>query len=196
MKGETGMVGATCIGDGGTSTGAFHEGLNLAAVEKAPVVVLVVNNQYAYSTPTSRQFACRDLIDRAEGYGVAGHSLDGTDFAASEAVIGEAVRRARNGEGPQMVVASLLRLTGHAEHDDATYVDDALRAAHCGRDCLDAASQMLITSGILASDQQDRLKAEIASQIERAASEVLREPAPDAATELWTSFHSVPSDTW
>ncbi|MGH8046670.1 MAG: thiamine pyrophosphate-dependent enzyme, partial [Chthoniobacterales bacterium] len=79
LRGESGVVGATCIGDGGTSTGAFHEGLNAAAVEKLPLVVVVANNQYAYSTPTSRQFACADLVDRALGYGVAGHKVDGTD---------------------------------------------------------------------------------------------------------------------
>ena len=81
FRGETGVVGATCLGDGGTSTGAFHEGLNVAAVEKLPLVLVVANNQYAYSTPNSRQFACKDLLDKAVGYGVAGHRVDGTDLA-------------------------------------------------------------------------------------------------------------------
>ena len=71
FKKITGTVGAACIGDGATSTGAFHEALNQAAVEKLPLVLVVANNQYAYSTPTSRQFACRDLADKAVGYGVA-----------------------------------------------------------------------------------------------------------------------------
>src|SRR5438093_5437570 len=74
FKGETGFVGTTSLGDGGTSTGAFHEGLNLAAVEKLPLILVVANNQYAYSTPTSRQFACADLVDKAAGYGVSGHT--------------------------------------------------------------------------------------------------------------------------
>src|SRR4029079_7700599 len=77
LKGESGSVGATCIGDGGTSTGSFHEALNQAAVEKLPLVLVIANNQYAYSTPTSRQFACADLVDRAIGYGVEGHEVDG-----------------------------------------------------------------------------------------------------------------------
>src|SRR5213595_3789206 len=77
----TGTVGATCLGEGGTSTGAFHEGLNQASVEKLPLVLVVADNQYAYSTPTSRQFACHSLVDRAEGYGIAGHEVDGTDLA-------------------------------------------------------------------------------------------------------------------
>src|SRR5215510_2823977 len=113
FKGATGIVGATCIGEGGTSTGAFHEAINQAAVEKLPLVLIVANNQYAYSTPNSRQFACRSLVHRAIGYGVEGHSVDGTDLHACLRVIEQAVERARAGAGPQMVVAKLLRLCGH-----------------------------------------------------------------------------------
>jgi len=72
LRGESGVVGATCLGDGGTSTGAFHEGLNAAAVDKLPLVVVVANNQYAYSTPNSRQYACADLLDKAAGYRLPG----------------------------------------------------------------------------------------------------------------------------
>jgi hypothetical protein len=82
FKGITGTVGAACIGDGATSTGAFHEALNQAAVEKLPLILIVANNLYAYSTPNERQFACRSLAGRAAGYGVEGHSVDGTDLAA------------------------------------------------------------------------------------------------------------------
>src|SRR3972149_4724757 len=118
MKGVTGTVGAAFVGDGATSTGAFHEALNQAAVEKLPLVLVVANNQYAYSTPTSRQFACRSLADKAVGYGVEAQSVDGTDLAACLKVVGDAVARARAGRGPQLVVARLLRLCGHGEHDD------------------------------------------------------------------------------
>src|SRR5260221_12611767 len=119
MKGITGTVGATSIGDGGTSTGAFHEGLNFAAVEKLPLVLVVTNNQYAYSTPNSKQFACHDLVDKAIGYGIEGYNMDGTDLRQCLEVVGHAVERARSGGGPQMGGATCLRLTGHAEHDDA-----------------------------------------------------------------------------
>ena len=112
FKGLPGSVGATCIGDGATSTGAFHEALNQAAVERLPMVVIVANNQYAYSTPTSRQFYCRDLQDKAQGYGVAGTTVDGTDLGECLTVVGEAIDRARRGEGPQMVVATLLAPRG------------------------------------------------------------------------------------
>src|SRR5258706_8415466 len=81
MKGITGIVGAACLGEGATSTGAFHESLNQAAVEKLPLVLVVANNQFAYSTPTSSQFACADLANKAIGYGVESHSVDATDFA-------------------------------------------------------------------------------------------------------------------
>ena len=95
-----GRVGATCIGDGASSTGAFHEGLNLAAVEKLPLVVVIGNNQFAYSTPNHRQFACADLVERARGYGIGGFAVDGTDLLACASVITEAIRRARAGPGP------------------------------------------------------------------------------------------------
>src|SRR6267154_2327560 len=88
FQGIEGTVGAVSLGDGATSTGAFHEGLNLAAVEKLPLVLVVANNQYAYSTPTSRQFACDDLVDKAIGYGVAGHNVDGTNLEACLDVVG------------------------------------------------------------------------------------------------------------
>src|SRR5258706_15647518 len=117
FKGVTGTVGATCIGDGATSTGAFHEAVNQAGIERLPLVLIVADNQYAYSTPTSRQFACSSLVDRACAYGLAGHTVDGTDLAACLRVLSYAISQARKGHGPQLVVAQLLRLCGHGEHD-------------------------------------------------------------------------------
>src|SRR2546429_1014712 len=94
LKGKTDIIGATCIGDGGTSTGAFHEGLNQAAVERLPLVLIIADNQYAYSTPTSRQFACSSLLDKAAGYGVEGESVDGTNLGACLEVMNNAVAKA------------------------------------------------------------------------------------------------------
>src|ERR1039458_5129644 len=127
FKKISGVVGAACIGDGATSTGSFHEALNQAAVEKLPLVLIIADNHYAYSTPTERQFACRSLLDRAVGYGIEGQPVDGTELSACLNVVGEAVSRARAGRGPQMVVARLLRLCGHGEHDDASYIEDRKR---------------------------------------------------------------------
>ena len=127
-----GVVGAACIGDGGTSTGAFHEALNQAAIEKLPLVLVVANNQYAYSTPNSRQFACRDLADKAIGYGVTAHKVNGTDLEKCLQALQDAVAQAREGGGPQLVVAQLLRLCGHGEHDDAQYITAQFKQSPLG----------------------------------------------------------------
>ncbi len=181
-------IGATCIGDGGTSTGAFHEGMNLAGVERLPMVVVVANNQYAYSTPTSKQFACADLLDRAAGYGFAGHSVDGTDLAACLSTMQTAVARARGGHGPQMVVASLLRLTGHGEHDDASYVDAELRTSPIGGDCLRLARQQILQRAWASTEDLDAWRAEAAGQIDQAIAQAQGEPAPSAARYDWSAL--------
>jgi pyruvate dehydrogenase E1 component alpha subunit/2-oxoisovalerate dehydrogenase E1 component alpha subunit len=188
MKGVTGMVGATCIGDGATSTGAVHEAINQAAVEKLPLVLIVADNQYAYSTPTSRQFACRDLADRAAGYGVDSHSVDGTDLSACLKVVGDAVARARAGRGPQMVVATLLRLCGHGEHDDASYIDPKLKASPVGRDCLKVAEEHLLRQKWADTGALAVLRGEIVREIEEAVAQVQREPTPDPFTEDWRAL--------
>ena len=190
FRGITGTVGATCLGEGGTSTGAFHEGLNLAAVEKLPLVMVVANNQYAYSTPTSRQFACRDLVDKAIGYGIEGHSVDGTNLAACLAVVGKAVDRARAGHGPQLVVASLLRLVGHGEHDDASYIDPALRESPLGRDCLLLAEKNIVSSRWADDDALAGWREQAEQQVEEAIATTMREPAPDPNEENWCALAS------
>src|SRR5207253_2289097 len=118
FKGEKKFVGLTAIGEGGMQTGSCHEGMNIAAVEQVPLVVVATNNHYAYSTSNDREFACANLVDRARGYGFEGYELDGTDLAQCLDVIGTAVNRARAGRPPQLVVTSILRLAGHGEHDD------------------------------------------------------------------------------
>jgi pyruvate dehydrogenase E1 component alpha subunit/2-oxoisovalerate dehydrogenase E1 component alpha subunit len=183
-----GRVGATCIGDGATSTGAFHEGLNLAAVERLPLVVVIGNNQFAYSTPNSRQFACADLIERARGYGIGGLSVDGTDLLACATVLSEAVRRARAGEGPQMVVARLLRLSGHGEHDDASYVPGKLRHEHYGRDCIDVGVQQLIEHGYASDEEIRGWQVEYTAEVQRAVAQAQQEAAPDPYHEDWTAL--------
>lgn len=183
-----GCVGATCIGDGATSTGAFHEGLNLAAVERLPMVVVVANNQFAYSTPTHRQFACHDLVERARGYGIGGFSVDGTDLIACASVIGEAVKRARAGGGPQLVVAHLLRLSGHGEHDDGSYVPEPLRTGHYGRDCIDVASRQLVDQGFCEPEEISAWQEEMAADVQRAVAQAQQEEAPDPYTEDWTAL--------
>ena len=190
FKGITGTVGATCLGEGGTSTGAFHEGLNQAAVERLPLVLVIANNQYAYSTPTERQFACRSLLDKTSGYGVSGQPVDGTELSACLKVVGEAVARARDGGGPQLVVASLLRLCGHGEHDDAGYVDPKYKSSALGRDCVKAAEAHLLAQdwadGALLATWRD----EAVQAIEEVVAKVQREPGPDPYKEDWCALAS------
>jgi len=183
-----GVVGATCIGDGATSTGAFHEGVNLAAMERLPMVVVVANNGFAYSTPNDRQFACRDLVERARGYGFAGHAVDGTDLLACASVIGNAVKRAREGAGPQMVVAQLLRLSGHGEHDDGAYVPDTMKAGHYGRDCIEVAMRQLVEHGFATVDEILKWQDDTAEEVQRAVAQAQQEPVPDPYTAEWRAL--------
>jgi TPP-dependent pyruvate/acetoin dehydrogenase alpha subunit len=115
-------VGLVFIGDGATSTGAFHEGINFAAVQKCPLVVIVENNGYAYSTPTRKQTAAKQFVDKAIGYGVPGHQADGNDVLAVYDVTKGAVDFARQGGGVSLIELMTYRRKGHAEHDNQSYV--------------------------------------------------------------------------
>jgi len=190
LKKISGTVGATCVGDGATSTGAFHEALNQAAVEKLPLVLIVADNQYAYSTPTSSQFACEDLATKAAGYGVQAHSVDGTDLAACLKTVGNAIAKARAGEGPQLVVAKLLRLCGHGEHDDSSYVDPKLKSSPLGNDCLKVAEEFLLRQKWTDAAVLATWRGEIIHEIEEAVAQVQREPAPDPFVENWSAISS------
>jgi TPP-dependent pyruvate/acetoin dehydrogenase alpha subunit len=188
FKGIRDTVGATCIGDGGTSTGAFHEGLNLAAVERLPLVVVVANNQYAYSTPNHRQFVCMDLVDKAAGYGIEGHSADGTCLENCLEVVGGAIKRARGGAGPQLVVASLLRLGGHGEHDDGSYIDPKLRQTLVGRDCLKLAEEKIVSNQWATREEIGSWQTQALQQVDAAVATTLREALPDPAQEDWCAI--------
>ena len=186
MKGELeGVVGATCVGDGATSTGAFHEGLNMAAVEKLPLVVLVADNQFAYSTPRERQFACDSLVERAAGYGVNGYEVDGTDLEASLSTVQNAVQAARNGEGPQLVVGRLLRLCGHGEHDDGSYVPKDLKETELGRDCLNIGISQVLARGLANEAEIQQWQAEASEEIQNAVAISQKEAGPDPYQEDW-----------
>jgi pyruvate dehydrogenase E1 component alpha subunit/2-oxoisovalerate dehydrogenase E1 component alpha subunit len=121
MRGED-RVGLVYVGDGATSTGAFHEGINFAAVQRCPLVVIVENNGYAYSTPVHRQTAARQFVDKAIGYGVPGRKADGNDVLAVYDVTRQAVDAARAGHGVTLIELVTYRRKGHAEHDNQSYV--------------------------------------------------------------------------
>jgi TPP-dependent pyruvate/acetoin dehydrogenase alpha subunit len=121
------IVAMTWIGDGGSSTGVFHEGLNFAATQKAPFVLILENNGWAYSTPVRRQVPLENLADRAKAYGIASYIVDGNDVADVYSTAKEAVDRARAGEGPILIEAKTFRRMGHAQHDPAEYVPKQMR---------------------------------------------------------------------
>jgi pyruvate dehydrogenase E1 component alpha subunit/2-oxoisovalerate dehydrogenase E1 component alpha subunit len=188
FRGEKNFVGLSCIGEGGMQTGAFHEGINIAAVEQVPLVVVATNNHYAYSTPNDREFACHDLVDRAIGYGFEGYGVDGTDLAACLDVIGSAVKRARAGRPPQLVVASVLRLSGHGEHDDASYVSEEMKHQPFARDCLKVAEQTILDLKLLDAGTLTQWRKEAAAQVDEAIATAQKEPAPEADKEDWCAL--------
>jgi len=120
------IVAMTWIGDGGSSTGAFHEGLNLAAVQRAPFVLVLENNQWAYSTPVAKQVPVRDLADRAKAYGIGSRIVDGNDVVAVYEASRKAVNDCRVGRGPVLIEVKTMRMRGHAQHDPAEYVPKAM----------------------------------------------------------------------
>ncbi len=185
LRGEPTGIAIVTLGEGATSTGAFHEGLNLAAVEKLPVVVVVSNNLYAYSTPNSRQFACESLVHRARGYGVRGWDVDGTDLNDCLKKITAAAQDARQTGLPQLVVATLLRLSGHGEHDDAFYVDATLKTLPVARDCLAVAEEFILQTNLADWGEILEWKEEAKREVESILAEVQREPVPDPFEERW-----------
>ena len=188
FKGEKNFVGLTCIGEGGMQTGSFHEGMNIAAVERVPLVIVATNNHYAYSTPNDREFACDDLVERAIGYGFEGYSLDGTDLAACLDVIGGAVKRARAGRPPQLVVASVLRLSGHGEHDDASYVPEEVKSQPFARDCLKVAEHAIGDLNLVSPETLAEWRKDAAAQVDEAIATAQKEPVPEADKEDWCAL--------
>lgn len=190
MKGEKGFVGLTTIGEGGMQTGATHEGMNIASVEKVPFVLVASNNHFAYSTPNDREFACAHLVDRARAYGYEGYKIDGTDLGACLEVIGGAVERARGGGPPQLVVASLLRLAGHGEHDDASYVPAEMKKEPWAQDCVLRTEKLIAENGWLDRDTLKQWRAEISAEVEAAVQTAQSEAAPVGSEEDWCALAS------
>src|SRR2546422_9471884 len=188
FKGEKKFVGLTCIGEGGMQTGSFHEGMNMAAVEQVPLVVVATNNHYAYSTSNEREFACADLVDRAKGYGFEGYSIDGTDLTTCLDIIGGAVKRARAGRPPQLVGASVLRLSGHGEHDDASYVTDEMKRQPFAQDCLKLAEKKVVDLEMADAATLKSWRRDAAKQVDKAIATAQKEAAPDAEKEDWCAI--------
>jgi pyruvate dehydrogenase E1 component alpha subunit/2-oxoisovalerate dehydrogenase E1 component alpha subunit len=177
-------VGLVYLGDGATSTGAFHEGINFAAVRRLPLVVICENNGYAYSTPIRLQTAAKELKDKALGYGIPGVRQDGNDVLAVYSVTREAVARARAGEGPTLIELVTYRRKGHAEHDNQSYVAAAELAEWEARDPIDRYVAQLGQSGWATQAELSAIDQRIGRELDRAVAIAEKDPPPEATTAL------------
>ncbi len=177
VRGED-RVGMVFAGDGASSTGAWHEGLSFAAAQRCPLVLMVEANQWAFSTPTAGNTRLTTFADKAPAYGIEAESVDGTDVAAVFEATRHAVRRARDGKGPQMVELRYFRRLGHAQHDSQDYVDaDVLRRWE-ERDPLSRSRARLLEQGIVTEEELERLCGEVEAEVRGAADRAVAEPTP------------------
>lgn len=172
-------VVAAFFGDGASSRGDFHEALNFASVLKLPVVFICHNNQFAYSTPLQKQMAVENIADRATAYGMPGIVVDGNDVLAVRAAVAHAASRARQGEGPSLVEGKTMRMRGHAEHDDASYVPPALLEEWRKRDPIDRFDAYLREQKILDDITAKEIGERLSKEIEEAVSFAESSPFPD-----------------
>jgi pyruvate dehydrogenase E1 component alpha subunit/2-oxoisovalerate dehydrogenase E1 component alpha subunit len=172
------LVGLAFIGDGGSSTGAFYEGMNFASVQKLPLVVVIEDNGFAYSTPTAKQTAAKTLADKAYAFGCHGETVDGNDVLAVYGAARRAVERARNGEGVTLLEVKTFRLKGHAEHDNQAYVAPALIEEWSARDPLPRFEKVLLELGVAAQADFEAIQARVRQEVDAATDEAERSPMP------------------
>ncbi len=179
------IVSMTWIGDGGTSTGAFHEGMNLAAVQKAPFVCIIENNQWAYSTPVKHQVPIKDLADRARAYGIQSYIVDGNDVVEVFKTTRKAVEQCRAGDGPVIIEAKTMRMRGHAQHDPAEYVPKEMFAYWKQRDPIERYEKYLTANKLWDAKSrkaiEDRIDSEVQKDLE--AAEAAPFPPPELAEQ-------------
>jgi TPP-dependent pyruvate/acetoin dehydrogenase alpha subunit len=176
------IVAMTYIGDGATSTGAFHEGMNFAAVQRLPLVVIAEDNKFAYSTPIAKQMAIPRIDLRAEAYGVPHEMVDGNDMLAVYEASVRAVARARAGDGPTLLGLDTMRMRGHAEHDDMRYVSKELLAEWEARDAIARYRKLLIGEGHATAEALDDLDRRSREYAREEADLAEAQPMPDPAT--------------
>jgi TPP-dependent pyruvate/acetoin dehydrogenase alpha subunit len=181
MRKRSTVVLASC-GDGATNTGSFHEALNFAAVQKLPLVLIIENNGYAYSTPTAKQFAIQNLSERALAYGMPGVSVDGNDVLAVIAAVEQAVESARSGQGPTLIECKTFRVRGHSEADKADYVPAELRAEWLQKDPIRRFEDYLTGESVLTVTARAEIEEQIKLFVDDAVRYAEQSPAPDGAT--------------
>ena len=181
MRRRSHVVLASC-GDGATSTGPFHEAMNFAAVQKLPLVLVIENNGYAYSTPNSKEYALERLSERAAGYGIPGETVDGNDVLAVMETIERAVAYARSGQGPMLVECQTFRVRGHSEADKADYVPEELRQQWLARDPIQRFEEYLSEEQILTEKKKAQIEDAVNAVVEDAVAFAEQSPLSDAAT--------------
>lgn len=171
------------FGEGTTSQGDFHEGINLAAVHKLPVIFQCENNDYAISVPMNKQMAVASVADRGAAYGIPGVKVDGTDVLACYAATRTAVARARAGEGPTLIEAKCVRMTPHSSDDnDRTYRPaDEIKSLR-QHDPLASFQSYLRSEGVIDDAREQQMRQRIAEEVDDATTFAEQEPQPDAAT--------------
>ncbi|HSE42570.1 MAG TPA: thiamine pyrophosphate-dependent dehydrogenase E1 component subunit alpha [Acidobacteriota bacterium] len=182
------MVALTYIGDGGTSTGDFHEGLNFASVQHLPFILVIENNQYAYSTPVNKQSNLKNLVDRAGGYNIPSALVDGNDVIAVYEETVHARELCLAGEGPFLMECVTFRRKGHAEHDDARYVPKEVLNQWIEKDPVTRYTKFLLSEGIITESDIGSMEQSIEAQLEQARNEALESPFPsssDASTDVF-----------
>lgn len=179
---RTPIVAMAWVGDGATSTGAFHEGLNFAAVQKIPLVVVAEDNKYAYSTPISKQMGIKKIDERAAAYGIPHELVDGNDILAVYDVAKRMVDRARSGGGAQLIGVDTMRMQGHAQHDDARYVPKGMIEEWTARDPIARFRKTLLERGAATEKKLADVDAMIKDYAAKEADAAAAEPMPDPAT--------------
>ncbi len=193
LRGEP-RVGLVYIGDGGTSTGTFHEGLNLAAVQRLPLVVIGEYNHWAYSTPPEKQFAVKDLAEKAKGYGIPSVTVDGNDVFAVYEATRFAVERARRGKGVHFVEVKTYRRKGHAEHDDQHYVPkDVLELWSKSNDPVDRYTQRVLAADLVSEPDMKDIDDRVRVEVDQATDACVNEPLPEGETALPGVYVDPPS---
>src|SRR5215831_3860768 len=181
MRRRSTIVLAPC-GDGATNTGPFHEALNFASVQKLPILFIIENNGYAYSTPTQKQFAIQNLADRALAYGMPSETVDGNDVMAVVEAVTSAVQHARSGKGPSLVECKTFRVRGHSEADKADYVPQAVREEWLAKDPIKRFEEYLTKEQILTPAVKAEIEEQVKAVVEDAVDFAERSPATDPAT--------------
>ena len=194
MRGED-RVGLVYVGDGATSTGAFHEGINFAAVQRCPLVVVVENNGYAYSTPLSKQTAAAQMVDKAIGYGVVGEKADGNDVLATYEVTKRAVDRARAGGGVTLIELMTYRRKGHAEHDNQSYVPEGeIERWAEQNDPIDRYTKVLYQEHDATKNELEAIDARVMDEINRATDLAEQSPMPEPKDALVGIYADPPEE--